>query len=73
MAKQATQTAVDPALTTPSHNEAALLTVAEPVDHEALAERAYELWQARGCPDGSAECDWFEAERELLGRTQEGQ
>ena len=23
---------------------------------------AYYLWQARGCPDGSAEADWYQAE-----------
>ena len=73
MAKQATQAAVDPGLTTQSHNESTPLTVAEPVDHEEIAKRAYELWQARGCPGGSAESDWFEAERELRGRIEEGQ
>jgi DUF2934 family protein len=72
MARQATQPAVDPAEAPQSH-ETTHLTVAKPVDHEEVAERAYELWQARGCPVGSGECDWFEAERELLGRTQEGQ
>lgn len=30
-----------------------------------VASRAYERWQLRGQPDGSAEEDWFEAEREL--------
>jgi hypothetical protein len=29
--------------------------------NKSIAERAYELWQQRGCPDGSAEQDWFEA------------
>ena len=29
--------------------------------HKSIAERAYELWQQRGCPDGTAEQDWFEA------------
>jgi hypothetical protein len=32
-----------------------------------IASRAYERWQRRGQPDGSAEEDWFEAERELEG------
>jgi hypothetical protein len=27
--------------------------------------RAYELWQARGCPDGSDQEDWLTAEQEL--------
>lgn len=34
--------------------------------HEAIALRAYQLWQARGCQGGSAEQDWLQAERELL-------
>ena len=35
---------------------------------EGIAFRAYQLWIDRGCPQGSAESDWFEAERQL--RTQ---
>jgi hypothetical protein len=30
-----------------------------------IAKLAYALWQARGCPDGSSELDWFRAEAEL--------
>jgi hypothetical protein len=33
-----------------------------------VASRAYERWQRRGRPDGSAEDDWFEAERELASQ-----
>jgi hypothetical protein len=32
---------------------------------EAIARRAHELWLARGCPNGSADRDWYEAERQL--------
>lgn len=34
-------------------------------NHSRIASRAYDLWQDRGRPEGSAEEDWFEAEREL--------
>lgn len=34
-------------------------------DREAIAARAYELWQRRGCPGDSAESDWHEAEAQL--------
>jgi hypothetical protein len=30
-----------------------------------IANLAYALWQQRGCPQGSSEQDWFEAERKL--------
>ena len=33
--------------------------------HQQIAERAFHLWNARGCPDGSAEQDWLQAEAEL--------
>jgi len=37
--------------------------------HEkTISDLAYELWQARGCPEGSAEVDWIEAERQVKGR-----
>ena len=32
---------------------------------EDVARLAYEFWEARGCPDGSPEEDWFRAENEL--------
>jgi hypothetical protein len=37
---------------------------ASPTD-DAIAIRAFELWHAKGCPDGTAEVDWFEAKAEL--------
>ena len=33
--------------------------------HRVIATLAYELWRARGCPEGSPEEDWFRA-AELL-------
>src|ERR1019366_2811427 len=27
--------------------------------HQDIADLAHELWQARGCPDGSSQQDWF--------------
>jgi hypothetical protein len=32
---------------------------------KSIAELAYELWEARGSPEGSPEQDWFEAERRI--------
>ena len=33
--------------------------------HESIALRAFQLWQDRGCPVGSPEVDWEQAEDEL--------
>ena len=35
------------------------------VDPSRIRDRAYARWQERGRPEGTAEQDWFEAEREL--------
>lgn len=35
------------------------------LSHDEVARVAYALWEARGCGDGSAEQDWFQAEQQL--------
>jgi hypothetical protein len=35
------------------------------VGHAHIAALAYDLWKARGCPDGSPREDWFRAAEEL--------
>jgi hypothetical protein len=34
-------------------------------EHEAIAALAHRYWQERGCPEGSAEEDWFRADGDL--------
>jgi hypothetical protein len=34
-------------------------------EYRSIGELAYHLWQARGCPEGSAEQDWLDAEKQL--------
>jgi len=36
--------------------------------HNDIAVRAYALWEARGCPEGSPDADWFQAARESRAR-----
>ena len=36
-----------------------------------IRERAHQIWLDRGCPQDSAESDWFEAERQLMEETGE--
>lgn len=36
--------------------------------HEDISTLAYSLWHGRGCPEGSPEEDWFNAESSLKAR-----
>jgi hypothetical protein len=38
-------------------------TSIDPARNELIRVRAYEIWCGRGCPNGTAEQDWIEAER----------
>ena len=38
-----------------------------------IAALAYELWEAKGCPEGSPEIDWFAALEQLKSRDLEEQ
>jgi len=47
-------------------NEEQLTSDAEPqFDHGKVATLAYQLWHERGCPEGSPEVDWFQAQQQL--------
>jgi len=43
-----------------------------PFRHEDIAALAHKLWQARGCPDGSPQEDWFNAAEQLRSRAHTG-
>ena len=64
--KSKTASAVD-AAHYPEQNEvpADQAQVSDAPDVELIKVRAYELWMERGCPHGSADDDWHQAEREL--------
>jgi len=34
---------------------------------KTISDLAYQLWHARGCPEGSSEVDWEAAERQVNG------
>lgn len=40
------------------------------ISDEAVAQRAYEIWQDRGCPEGTSEEDWETAKAELIAEQQ---
>jgi hypothetical protein len=37
------------------------------ISDDEIAERAYAIWQARGCPPGDGSEDWQAAKAELMG------
>lgn len=41
-------------------------TIELDVTNEEIARRAYELWQARGCPPGDGTEDWEAAKSQLM-------
>ena len=41
------------------------------IDQGEIARRAYQLWEQRGCPAGSPESDWYQAEAELRANPDE--
>jgi hypothetical protein len=53
---------VTPEAQSPTETKVKFLTTPEP---EEIASLAYTLWQQRGCPEGSPEADWLQAEEEL--------
>jgi len=36
------------------------------IDEHAIRHRAHERWVEQGCPQGTSERDWLDAERELI-------
>jgi hypothetical protein len=40
--------------------------------HSDIAARAHALWEARGCPEGSPEEDWFNAAEQLRSGSHTG-
>jgi hypothetical protein len=42
-----------------------LTAESKPSQEQQIAELAYALWCERGCPEGSPELDWFEAEAQI--------
>jgi len=50
-----------------SPGKLALMPDAVPSDSK-IRERAYELYESRGCEPGQDEQDWFRAEQEILNR-----
>lgn len=42
------------------------------ISDEAIARRAYEIWEARGCPEEDGSDNWEAAKLQLLAETQTG-
>ena len=46
--------------------QAGVHSAAAQFSRESIEKLAYQCWLNRGCPSGSAEQDWYQAERALL-------
>lgn len=46
-------------------HDRALLNAEQNADYEKIAALAYSLWQAHGCPEGTAQEDWLAAEQQI--------
>lgn len=62
MAKQATKQAVAPQVQPESTGDGPT--------QEEIAALAHSLWEARGCPSGTPDEDWFNAERTLKAKAE---
>jgi len=69
MAKQRTAAATKATSAPAGLAESGPSEARNPTDSSSIAALAYLLWHARGCPDGSPETDWFQAEQELIGQS----
>jgi Protein of unknown function (DUF2934) len=54
-----------PAATQSPATQAGSSQSSEAASQNDIAQLAYALWQQRGCPEGSAESDWLEAEEKV--------
>ena len=48
--------------------EEARMAISKTDSDDEVAMLAYQLWMERGCPIGSPEVDWFQAEEQLQNR-----
>jgi len=69
MAKQRVHTVRASDSVTEISSRSARIGRSVPGNQDEIAALAHELWQARGCPEGSPEEDWFQAERQLAKRS----
>jgi hypothetical protein len=69
MARQRLHTARVSDSVTGISSESARIGHSGPEKQEEIAVLAHALWQARGCPNGSPEEDWFQAKQKLAERS----
>ena len=55
-----------------NENAGAIIQIEDSPSHDEIAVLAYSYWDARGRQGGSAEDEWFQAERELRGQRAAG-
>ncbi len=48
------------------------LPFTQQISDEAIAQRAYEIWESRGCPQGDGSADWESAKQQLRAEQRPG-
>ena len=69
LATTATRPTARPTTPTGTQSAPERTTAAGKITQEGVAQLAFQKWQKRGCPNGDAQRDWFEAEAELKARS----
>ena len=62
---------IDPKARPQSEPEVLVVPTTVP-SQDTIRERAYVLYESRGCEPGQAERDWLRAEQEILNQYREG-
>lgn len=65
MAKQRTKSSQPPQTKPSDGPKAPQSELQNALYSKDIASLAYQLWQSRGCPEGSPDVDWLEAEKQL--------
>jgi hypothetical protein len=68
MAKQRTKVVIKANSASAELAPSGPLDAQELVDSSSISALAYHLWHLRGCPYGSPETDWFQAEQTLCSQ-----
>jgi hypothetical protein len=68
MAENQTETAPTPKISLIQTSRMKVSMIVTKPSQEEISKRAWEIWQAEGCPQGRETENWLRAEAEILSR-----